>query len=181
MLISFPIQSLNDAAAMVEFSRFPASLAIAAEIYSNLETAVRAAEETGRADIFDATNQLMARLDGAAQRQLSALKKAWGLDAVNTCDTSQVTDSIAMWLHASDSSAPDRPSSPHLASTAAGMQLAGAAPTRPAIAKTGIGPDPSEVTKATAGGDRICPLGLNSCPFHGAPQVGSEGGENGYG
>jgi hypothetical protein len=33
MLTAFPIQSLSDAPAMVEFSRFPASLATAAEIY----------------------------------------------------------------------------------------------------------------------------------------------------
>ena len=84
MLTSFPIQSLNDAPAMVEFSRFPASLATAAEIYANLETAVRAAEESGRAAIFDASNQQMARLDSSAQRQLSALKKALGLETVGT-------------------------------------------------------------------------------------------------
>jgi len=84
MLTSFPIQSLNDAPAMVEFSRFPASLATAAEIYANLETAVRAAEESGRAVIFDASNQQMARLDSSAQRQLSALKKALGLETVGT-------------------------------------------------------------------------------------------------
>ena len=86
MLTSFPIQSLNDAPAMVEFSRFPASLATAAEIYANLETAVRAAEESGRAVIFDASNQQMARLDSSAQRQLSALKKALGLETLSTDD-----------------------------------------------------------------------------------------------
>jgi len=86
MLTSFPIQSLNDAPAMVEFSRFPASLATAAEIYANLETAVRAAEESGRAAIFDASNQQMARLDSSAQRQLSALKKALGLETLSTDD-----------------------------------------------------------------------------------------------
>ena len=71
---------------MVEFSRFPASLATAAEIYANLETAVRAAEESGRAAIFDASNQQMARLDSSAQRQLSALKKALGLETLSTDD-----------------------------------------------------------------------------------------------
>lgn len=86
MLTLFPIQSLNDAPAMVEFSRFPASLATAAEIYANLETAVRAAEESERAVIFDATNQQMARLDSSAQRQLGALKKALGLETVRTDD-----------------------------------------------------------------------------------------------
>jgi len=81
MLTSFSIQSLGDAPAMLEFSRFPASLATAAEIYENLETAVRAAPEPGRAALFDASNQQMARLDSAAQRQLSALRIALGLGA----------------------------------------------------------------------------------------------------
>jgi hypothetical protein len=83
MLTSFPIQSLNDAQAMVEFSRFPASLATAAEIYANLETAVRAAKEPERAAIFDASNQQMQRLDTSAERQLRALQKALGLQAVD--------------------------------------------------------------------------------------------------
>jgi hypothetical protein len=80
MLTAFPIQSLSDAAAMVEFSRFPASLATAAEIYGNLETAVRAADEAARGALFDAANAQMARLDNAAQRQLIALGKALNLD-----------------------------------------------------------------------------------------------------
>jgi hypothetical protein len=84
MLTSFPIQSLNDAQAMVEFSRFPASLANAAEIYANLETAVRAAKEPERAAIFDASNQQMQRLDAAAGRQLTALKSALGLEATQS-------------------------------------------------------------------------------------------------
>ncbi len=82
MLTSFPIQSLNDAPAMVEFSRFPASLATAAEIYGNLESAVRAAAESDRAVIFDASNQQMARLDTSAQHQLTALRKALELQVV---------------------------------------------------------------------------------------------------
>ena len=82
MLTAFPIQSLSDAAAMVEFSRFPASLANAAEIYANLETAVRAADEAERGAIFDACNQQMARLDSATQRQLTALRKALNLETV---------------------------------------------------------------------------------------------------
>jgi hypothetical protein len=82
MLTSFPIQSLSDAPAMVEFSRFPASLATAAEIYANLETAVRAADEAERGAIFDASNRQMARLDSSAQRQLTALRKALNLEAV---------------------------------------------------------------------------------------------------
>jgi hypothetical protein len=79
MLTAFPIQSLSDAPAMVEFSRFPASLATAAEIYEHLETAVRAAPESGRAVIFDASNLQMARLDSSAQRQLGALRQALDL------------------------------------------------------------------------------------------------------
>jgi len=80
MLTSFPIQSLADATAMVEFSRFPASLATAAEIYANLETAVRAADEPDRGVIFKAIDAQMARVDAATYRQLGALAKALGLD-----------------------------------------------------------------------------------------------------
>jgi hypothetical protein len=87
MLTAFPIQSLSDAAAMVEFSRFPVSLANAAEIYANLETAVRAADEAERGAIFDACNQQMARLDSAAQRQLTALRKALNLETVEPSGT----------------------------------------------------------------------------------------------
>lgn len=82
MLTAFPIQSLSDAPAMVEFSRFPASLATAAEIYANLETAVRAADEADRGAIFDASNQQMARLDRSAQHQLTALRKALQIETV---------------------------------------------------------------------------------------------------
>lgn len=82
MLTAFPIQSLTDATAMVEFSRFPASLAIAAEIYVNLETAVRAAAEPDRGAIFTASDEQMARVDKATARQLGALAKALGLELV---------------------------------------------------------------------------------------------------
>jgi hypothetical protein len=80
MLTSFPLQSLTNAAAMVEFSRFPASLATAAEIYANLETAVRAAAAPDRGPIFDASNEQMARLDQSTRRQLTALGKALELE-----------------------------------------------------------------------------------------------------
>jgi len=179
MLTSFPIQSLNDAPAMVEFSRFPASLAIAAEIYSNLETAVRAAQEAERAAIFDASNEQMARLDSAAQRQLSAFKKALGLDTVITVDTSHDIDLLAEWLHASDISIPDHTTALHLARKAAEMQLEGAVPTRPAIAKKDIGPDSREVENALLGGDGVCPLRLHSCPFYGVAKLASDGGQDG--
>lgn len=81
MLTSFPIQSLSDAPAMVVFSGFPASLATAAEIYENLEAAVRAAAEVDRAALFEASNLQMARLDASAQRQLGRLRKTLGLEA----------------------------------------------------------------------------------------------------
>ena len=80
MLTGFPIQSLADAPAMVEFSRFPASLAAAAEVYANLEAAVRAAAETDRAAIFDVYNEQMARVDASASHQLTALRRALHLD-----------------------------------------------------------------------------------------------------
>ena len=61
---------------MVEFSRFPASLATAAEIYTNLETAVRATKTNDRAVIFDEYNKQMERLDDSVELQLSKLKKS---------------------------------------------------------------------------------------------------------
>jgi len=74
MLTGFPIQSLGDAPAMVAFSRFPAALATAAEIYVNLETAVRAAAEPDRGAIFEHYNKQMERLDNSAKRELSSLR-----------------------------------------------------------------------------------------------------------
>lgn len=80
MLTAFPIQSLDEAAAMVEFSRFPASLDTAAEVYANLEAAVRAAAEPDRAAMFDASNEQMARIDQATARQLATFAVTLGLD-----------------------------------------------------------------------------------------------------
>ncbi len=80
MLTSFPVQSLTHATAMVEFSSFPAALATAAEIYANLETAVRAAKEADRGAMFDSSNEQMARLDQTTTRKLAALAAALGLD-----------------------------------------------------------------------------------------------------
>jgi hypothetical protein len=80
MLIAFPIQSLGNAPAMVAFSRFPGSLATAAEVYANLEKAVRAAGESDRNAIFDEYNEHMQRIDDMAKTQLSALKTALELD-----------------------------------------------------------------------------------------------------
>ena len=79
MLTAFPIQTLGDAPAMVAFSHFPASLATAAEVYANLETAVRAAKESDRGAIFDQYNKQMERLDESTKRQLKALKLSLNL------------------------------------------------------------------------------------------------------
>jgi len=76
MLTAFPIQSLADAPAMVEFSRFPASLATAAEVYANLETAVRAAQEAERAAIFGMYQEQMERVDTSTTHHLAALRQA---------------------------------------------------------------------------------------------------------
>jgi hypothetical protein len=76
MLMAFSIQSLADAAAMVEFSRFPSALATAAEVYANLETAVRAATAANRAAIFVASMEQMERLDAMVKRALGALRDA---------------------------------------------------------------------------------------------------------
>ena len=82
MLTAFPIQSLGDAPAMVEFSRFPAALATAAEVYSNLETAVRAAPEAERGAIFEMYHKQMERVDMSATHQLAALRHALLFDDV---------------------------------------------------------------------------------------------------
>jgi hypothetical protein len=80
MLRAFPIQSLGDAPAMVAFSHFPAALATAAEVYVNLETAVRAAAEADRDAIFDQYNKQMERLDSSAKRQLGSPRKSLNLE-----------------------------------------------------------------------------------------------------
>ena len=80
MLTAFPLQSLGNAPAMVEFSRFPASLAIASEVYANLETAVRAADEANRDKIFDQYNKQMERLDESTKHQLGALRRSLNLE-----------------------------------------------------------------------------------------------------
>ena len=79
MLVAFPIQSLADAPAMVEFCRFPAYLASAAEVYENLEAAVRAAAPADRPGIFELYNVQMERVDLTASRQLTARRHALGL------------------------------------------------------------------------------------------------------
>ena len=72
MLTAYPVQSLADAPAMVEFCRFPAALATAAEVYANLETAVRAADEPDRAAIFEESRKVISRIDASAHRSLAA-------------------------------------------------------------------------------------------------------------
>jgi hypothetical protein len=89
MLTAFPIQSLGNAPAMVEFSRFPASLATAAEVYVNLETAVRAAPEAERGAIFDQYNKQMERLDDSTKHQLKALRLSLGFADLENASSPQ--------------------------------------------------------------------------------------------
>ena len=78
LLTAFPIQSLNDADAMVAFAYFPGALSMAEEVYANLEAAVRAAEDSDRAAIFTEYDRQMARIDRTARERLAALKAALG-------------------------------------------------------------------------------------------------------
>ena len=106
MVTAFPIQSLSDAPAMVEFSRFPASLATAAEIYANLEAAVRAVPEPERGVIFDTSKQQMARLDSSTKRQLSALRKALNLEADDISGMAEVANMTATRTTQGDAATP---------------------------------------------------------------------------
>ena len=83
MLMAFPIQSLADAPAMVEFSHFPAALETAAEVYANLETAVRAATDPDHSAIFVEYSAQMQRVDRSTKLHLKGLKKALGLDVAS--------------------------------------------------------------------------------------------------
>jgi hypothetical protein len=76
MLIAFPVQKLGDAPSMVEFCRFPAALATAAEVYANLEAAVRLATEPDRAAIFEDYAKTMERIDASAHRSRVELRKS---------------------------------------------------------------------------------------------------------
>ena len=80
MLIAFPLHTLTNAQAMLAFSRFPGALATAAEVYGNLERAVRAVGEAERGAIFDQYNAQMERLDKTAADQLGVLRTALDLD-----------------------------------------------------------------------------------------------------
>ena len=79
MLTSFPIQSLEDAAAMSAFSYFPTLLSMAAEVYGHLEEAVRAVEEDDPLEIFTHYAEQMAMVENFADERLAALRVALNL------------------------------------------------------------------------------------------------------
>lgn len=81
LLTGFPIQSLNDAQVMIAFSYFPGALATAAEIYGNLESAVRAAPEAEHGDLFSEYAKQMVRLDTAVKGHIGQLRQALGLNS----------------------------------------------------------------------------------------------------
>ncbi len=78
MLAAFPLQSLEDAAAMVAFSYFPGLLATAAEVYGNLEAEIRAcnSDEIRRRAVFDTYAEDMAHHERSGHRRLNELKAA---------------------------------------------------------------------------------------------------------
>jgi hypothetical protein len=83
MLVGFPIESLEDPDAMVAFAFFPSALLMAADLYTHLEEAVRAAEEENPAEIFEHYSAQMATLEELLQQHLDELKAALNLkDAV---------------------------------------------------------------------------------------------------
>lgn len=92
LLTAFPIQSLNDADAMVAFAYFPGALAMAEEVYANLEAAVRAASADQHGAIFTEYGRRMARIDRTAQERLTALKAALGQDPAPAAELRQVKD-----------------------------------------------------------------------------------------
>jgi hypothetical protein len=74
MLTSFPIQSLEDAAAMSAFSYFPSLLSMAAEVYGHLEDAVRAEAEDDPHEVFAHYAEQMAMIEEFADERLAALR-----------------------------------------------------------------------------------------------------------
>jgi hypothetical protein len=76
MMTTFPIHTLEDPDAMVAFSYFPSSLAIAAEIYGHLEEAVRAAEDENPAEVFDHYAAQMVMIEEHLDARLRDLKAA---------------------------------------------------------------------------------------------------------
>jgi len=81
LLTGFPIQTLNDVDVMIAFSYFPGSLAMAAEIYANLEAAVRAAPDAEHGAVFADYAKQMDRLDKAVRGHVDTLREALGLKA----------------------------------------------------------------------------------------------------
>jgi 2-oxo-4-hydroxy-4-carboxy--5-ureidoimidazoline (OHCU) decarboxylase len=58
------------------------ALATAAEIYANLETAVRAADDASREEVFAEFARQIGQLDRTAQRRCRELRESLGLDGV---------------------------------------------------------------------------------------------------
>jgi hypothetical protein len=79
MLTSFPIQSLEDVAAMSAFAYFPSLLSMAAEVYSHLEEAVRAEEEENPREVFAHYSEQLAMIEEFADERLAALRLALNL------------------------------------------------------------------------------------------------------
>jgi hypothetical protein len=98
---------------MVAFSRFPAALATAAEVYANLEAAVRAEGADKHGAIFTEFDKQMARLDDRAKTQLTDLSVALQLDLAE-----YTRGAAEMIASASPSSAADDLSNPHGAGAA---------------------------------------------------------------
>lgn len=61
---------------MVAFAFFPGALAMAAEVYANLEAALRTAGEGGHRELFEDYVRQMGQLDRAAKQRLTALRQA---------------------------------------------------------------------------------------------------------
>jgi hypothetical protein len=76
MLLSFPIESLEDPDAMVAFAFFPGGLAVAADLYAHLEEAVRAAEEDDPKEVFDHYIEQMGAMEQHLSDRLHELKAA---------------------------------------------------------------------------------------------------------
>ena len=68
MLVGFPIESLEDPDAMVAFAFFPSALLMAADLYTHLEEAVRAAEDDDPVEIFNHYAEQMAEIEELLQR-----------------------------------------------------------------------------------------------------------------
>jgi hypothetical protein len=74
MLTGFPIESLENPDAMVAFAFFPGALAMAADIYSHLEEAVRAAEDDDPVEVFAHYAGQLETIDEMLSERLEALK-----------------------------------------------------------------------------------------------------------